>query len=157
VFWSADLDTAMALQAAGRFAPLPDGDYGRPPSMVDPDHRWVASSAVARVIIYDPDRVHESDVPAKVLDLIRPEVARQLVLADPARGNAAWHAAALFAALGEPARARPYRDRCSRAARRWCAMRCGGAPCPAGSGDPRDRLDRQRPRLRGGRSQPKRW
>jgi iron(III) transport system substrate-binding protein len=109
VLWSADLDTAMALQAGGSFATLPGGDYGRPASMVDPDHRWVASSAVARVIVYDPDRVREADAPAKVVDLARPEVARQLILADPTRGNAAWHAAALFAALGEPRARELYR------------------------------------------------
>ena len=50
VFWSADLETAMALLGAGTFGALPDGNYGRPPSMVDPQHRWLATSAVARVI-----------------------------------------------------------------------------------------------------------
>ena len=69
--------------------------------MVDPQHRWVATSAVARVIAFDPERVNDAEAPNTIADLARPDVARRLVLADPTRGAAAWHAAALFALLGD--------------------------------------------------------
>lgn len=97
VVWSSDLNSATA----GGLAPLPGGDYGRPPSMVDPQQRWVAASAVARAIVFDPSKVSDDEAPTKITDLARPDIARRLVLADPRRGDAAWQAAALFSALGE--------------------------------------------------------
>lgn len=113
VVWSSDPDASAGLD----LAPLPGGDYGRPPSMVGPEHRWIAASAVARVLVYDPARVSEDEAPITVMDLARPAAARRLVMADPARGDASWYAAALFGALGEPRARALYRDMVANGAR----------------------------------------
>ena len=100
--WDRTPETVQQLAARGAAGTLPGTDgYGRPPSMVDPERHWIATSAVARAFVYDPARVADADAPTAMLDLSRPAIARQLVLADPAHGDAAWHAAALFAVLGE--------------------------------------------------------
>ena len=106
VVWSKDPATAMALN----LAPLPERDYGRPASMIGPERRWIATSAVARVIVYNPDKVSEDEAPTSVTQLDRPNVAQRLVMADPTRGAAAWYAAALFTALGEKRAAALYHD-----------------------------------------------
>jgi ABC-type Fe3+ transport system substrate-binding protein len=97
VVWSADLSSALALPLTA----LPAGNYGRPSSMVGAEHRWVAASAVARVIIFDPNQVSDDAAPTRITELARQDIASRLVLADPRRGDAAWQAAALFGALGE--------------------------------------------------------
>jgi ABC-type Fe3+ transport system substrate-binding protein len=106
VVWSADLSAALALP----LSQLPGGDYGRSPSMVDPERRWVAASAVTRVIVFDPAQVSDEAAPTKTAELARPDIARRLVLADPRHGDASWHAAALFAALGERRALELYRE-----------------------------------------------
>jgi ABC-type Fe3+ transport system substrate-binding protein len=102
LLWERDPEVVLQLAARGALAALPGrNDYGRSPSMIDPARRWVATSAVARALVYDPARVADGDAPTQILHLSRPDTARQLVLADPSRGAAAWQAAALFGALGE--------------------------------------------------------
>jgi iron(III) transport system substrate-binding protein len=102
VLWQRDPELVLELAARGALATLPgDSTYGRPASMVDPHRQWIAASAVARALLYDPQRVAEADAPTRISQLSRPELGRQLVLADPAHGSAAWHAAALFTALGQ--------------------------------------------------------
>lgn len=100
--WEHNPEPVMELAASGALATLPgDGSYGRPASMIDPARRWIAASAVARTFVYDPARVVDADAPTRIEQLARADVASQIVLADPTRGAATWHAAALFAALGE--------------------------------------------------------
>jgi ABC-type Fe3+ transport system substrate-binding protein len=101
LLWMRDPEPALRAAARHELAALPGGNYGRPAALIDPARHWIAVSATARVLVYDPQRIAENDVPTKLLDLARPDVARQLVLADPAQGAGAWHAAALMATLGE--------------------------------------------------------
>jgi ABC-type Fe3+ transport system substrate-binding protein len=102
VLWANDPENVLQLAAAGELAPLPEAAVGdRKPPLVDPERRWAAAAAIGRVIVYDPERVPDDASPTHVLDLAKPELARQLVLADPTRGAAVWHAAALCARLGD--------------------------------------------------------
>jgi len=101
VLWMRDPEPALRAAARHELAPLPGGDYSRPAAMVDPARHWIAVSAIARVLVYDPARMNDRDVPSHVLELSRPDVARRLILADPTRGAGAWHAAALIGAVGE--------------------------------------------------------
>jgi ABC-type Fe3+ transport system substrate-binding protein len=102
VIWDRDPERVLRDAAAGELAPLPASvTAGRQPPLVDPQRRWAAVAAIGRVIVYDPDRLADEASPTHVLDLARPENARQLVLADPSRGDGLWHAAALFAGLGD--------------------------------------------------------
>lgn len=102
VIWDRDPEQVLRDAAAGELAPLSEAiAAARKPPLVDPERRWAAASAVGRVIVYDPDRLNDDASPTHILDLARPENARQLVLADPTRGSALWHATALFARLGD--------------------------------------------------------
>jgi iron(III) transport system substrate-binding protein len=111
LLWERDPEVVLQLAARGGLATLPGhGDYGRSPSMIDPARRWVATSAVARALVYDPSRIADADAPTRLQQLTQPETASQLVLADPTRGAASWQAAALFAVLGETRALEFYRD-----------------------------------------------
>lgn len=102
VLWDPDPERAVRQAAAGELAALPQAIVAaRTPPLVDPTGRWAAASAIGRVIVYDPERLPDDASPTHVLDLARPELARQLVLAEPTRGPALWHAAALCARLGD--------------------------------------------------------
>jgi ABC-type Fe3+ transport system substrate-binding protein len=104
VLWDADPAGAVRRAAAGGLAPLPQAiAAARKPPLVDPAGRWAAAAAIGRVIVYDPQRLPDDASPTHVLDLARPELARQLVLADPTQGTALWHAAALCARRGDTA------------------------------------------------------
>ncbi len=104
LLWDSDPQRVLALAAAGELAPLPETEAAdRPASLVDARRRWAATDAVARVLVYDPERIAEASAPTRVAALADAAQARQLVLADPARGAAAWHAAALFDRLGDEA------------------------------------------------------
>jgi ABC-type Fe3+ transport system substrate-binding protein len=110
VVWDRSPEAVLNLVARGAMAALPgEGDYGRPPSMIDPARHWIAMSAVARAFLYDPARIDEAEAPTHIEQLARPEIASRLVVADPTRGAAAWHAAALFATLGEARTVELYR------------------------------------------------
>src|SRR4051812_8564038 len=102
VLWDLDPERVLRSAAAGELAPLAESvAAARKPPLVDPERRWAAASAIGRVIVYDPERLPDDASPTHILDLRRPELARQLVLADPTRGAASWHAAALCARLGD--------------------------------------------------------
>ena len=102
VVWTNDPEPVLRRAAAGELAPLSEATVGaRTPPLADPQRRWAAAAAIGRVIVYDPARLSDDASPTHVLDLARPELARQLVLAAPTRGAALWHAAALCARLGE--------------------------------------------------------
>lgn len=101
VLWQRDPETVLRLAADGALAPLPAEAIGaRPAMLVDRQRRWAASAAVARVLIYDPQQLADTEAPTRVLDLARPAMAARLLLADPAAGTAVWHAAALCTRLG---------------------------------------------------------
>ena len=102
VLWANDPERVLRRAAAGELAPLPAAAAGeRPAPLADPQRRWAAVAAVGRVIVYDPERLSDDASPTHVLDLARPELARQLVMSEPTRGTALWHAAALSVGLGD--------------------------------------------------------
>lgn len=109
--WAVDPEAVMRQAAAGELAPLPAAALGeRRPPLADPERRWAAVAAVGRVIVSDPERLADADAPTRVRDLARPDLSRQLVLADPTRGAALWHAVALCARLGESSGIAFFRD-----------------------------------------------
>lgn len=102
LLWLADPEEVMRRAAAGALAPLPAAAIGdRRPPLIDPQRRWAATASVGRVFVYDPERLPEAEAPTRVRDLARPALTRQLVVADPGRGAALWHVAALCARMGE--------------------------------------------------------
>ncbi len=130
VLWERDPLRPLRLARAGKLAQLPVAlTAAAPPGFVDPDGRWIAVVARARVIAYDRDKVSADDAPTSVLQLAEPKWAARLVLATPNDGSSALHAAALFAALGTERGVSFYR-----------ALRDGGALLVASDEAARDAL-----------------
>jgi iron(III) transport system substrate-binding protein len=88
VFFGQDAGALGALSAAGLLAPLP-GDVVAPlPERYRAaDSTWVATSARARVVAYNPGKVAEADLPATVDALLAPRWAGRLGYAP---SNASW-------------------------------------------------------------------
>lgn len=102
VLWERDLGVVLQAAARGELAPIDGGTPERIAAMVGAERLWVGLSGIVRVLVYDPERIAEEAAPTRLAELARPELARQLVLADPTRGSGLWTAAALMQALGTP-------------------------------------------------------
>lgn len=74
VFFAQDAGALGAVAKKGMFAPLPDDVAGQVPQVYKaPGNEWVGVTARSRVLVYNPDLVPASDLPASVFDLTRPE------------------------------------------------------------------------------------
>lgn len=101
VLWERDLEPILQLAAGGKLAPVDASSADRITAMVGGQDQWIGLSGIARVILYDPEKIPEADAPTHLLDVAKPENARRLAIADPTRGSAAWSAAALAETVGE--------------------------------------------------------
>ncbi|WP_308259379.1 extracellular solute-binding protein [Pseudonocardia sp. H11422] len=88
VFFGQDAGALGALGGAGLLAPLP-ADVIEPalPRYRASDSTWVATSARARVITYNPDLVPEADLPRSLDDLLDPKWKGRIAYAP---SNASW-------------------------------------------------------------------
>jgi iron(III) transport system substrate-binding protein len=69
IFFSQDAGALGALEKDGRLSQLPEGITGEVDSRFrSRTGRWVATSARARVIAYNTDRVQRSELPRSILD-----------------------------------------------------------------------------------------
>lgn len=102
VFWSGDPVRAAILKRRGVSAPYrsPEAE-GLPARFSDPAGHWTGFSARARVLIYNRNLVPRERAPASVLDLLDPRFKGRCCIANPLFGTTSFHAAALFAVLGE--------------------------------------------------------
>lgn len=70
LFFAQDAGALGALSKAGRFRKLPDDIINKVPvSFRSPQNLWVGTSGRARVLIYNPDRIQESDLPDDIMEL----------------------------------------------------------------------------------------
>ena len=73
VFWSGDPVRAAILKAKNVSAPYRSPlAEGLPAQFSDPAGHWTGFSARARVIIYNRELVPEEQIPASVMDLLKP-------------------------------------------------------------------------------------
>lgn len=90
LFFSQDGGALGALGSAGLLAELPTEVLDRVPEEYRADDgTWVATSARARVIAYDPAQVSEADLPETFADLVDPALAGNVGYAPT---NASFHA-----------------------------------------------------------------
>ena len=90
LFFSQDGGALGALGGAGLLAELPAEVLDLVPAKYQADDgTWVATSARARVVAYDPTQVTEADLPTSVDDLVDPTLSGQVGFAPT---NASWHA-----------------------------------------------------------------
>ncbi|WP_436500558.1 iron ABC transporter substrate-binding protein [Actinokineospora sp. HUAS TT18] len=90
VFFSQDAGALGALESAGRLDKLPQGVLdAAAPQWRSAEGNWVATSLRTRVVVYDPDKVTEADLPKGIDDLLDPKWKGKVGFAP---SNASWQA-----------------------------------------------------------------
>jgi len=98
VFWSSEVFMTIELADEGVLAPfVSDAIADWPQQHRDPENRWYGFGARARVIVYAPSRLHESEVPETWLGLVEPKWAGRIAMADPRFGTTGGHLGAMRA------------------------------------------------------------
>ena len=108
VFWSNELAQLVQLGQLGLLAPY-DSPAARdlPARFRDPEHRWTAFAARARVLIVNEELLPDRAAwPTSYRDLVDPKWKGRCAVAKPVTGTTLTHFAALRQALGEPEFAR---------------------------------------------------
>lgn len=102
VFWSNEPVRTLVLKSRGVLAPYKSSNAdGIPGTFKDPESYWTGFSARSRVIAYNTNLVKAEEAPKSVLDLTEPKWKGQVAVADPRFGSTSFHAAALYAELGD--------------------------------------------------------
>lgn len=87
LFFAQDAGALGALALRGRLDPMPAHLAAKvAPRFRSPDQEWIGLSGRARVLIYDPERVAESDLPRQLMELCDPEWRGRIGWA-PANGS----------------------------------------------------------------------
>ena len=74
VFVTENSPSVQVVADAGLFSPLDKDTLAQVPEQYRPSSdEWVGFAARSTVLAYNPDMVHESDLPASMLDLAKPE------------------------------------------------------------------------------------
>ena len=96
VFWNNEIAHTIALAEEGRLASY-DSPSARdiPAAFRDPQHRWTAFAARARVLIVNTELADPAELTG-LADLLAPEWKGQTAMARPRTGTTLTHAAALF-------------------------------------------------------------
>lgn len=104
VFWSNEPVRTLVLKQRGVLAPYTSlNAEGIAPIFRDPEGYWTGFSARIRVIVYNTDMVGPEEAPNSIFDLTAPKWKGRIAIADPRFGSTAFHAAALYAELGDEA------------------------------------------------------
>ncbi|MHC4992282.1 MAG: extracellular solute-binding protein, partial [Planctomycetota bacterium] len=98
VFWSSEVLQTIKLAGVGILEThRSETTRAWPEAWRDPDDRWFAFAARARVIAYAPDRIDPAELPRSWMDLTDPAWSGRLVMADPRFGTTGTHLAAMKA------------------------------------------------------------
>ena len=102
VFWSNEPVRTLVLKSRGVLSPYksPSAE-GIDETFRDPEGYWTGFSARLRVIVYNTRLVKPEEAPKSVFDLADPKWKGQVAMADPRFGSTSFHAAALYAELGD--------------------------------------------------------
>ncbi|MFO0828784.1 MAG: extracellular solute-binding protein [Phycisphaerales bacterium] len=98
VFWSSEIAQTIALTREGVFETMHSPALDSwPAAFRDPEGRWYAFAARARVIAYSTDRVSPDDVPKTWMALVRERWRGRVAMADPRFGTTRTHMGAMRA------------------------------------------------------------
>ena len=107
VLWNHEILHTLRLEKLGLLAPF-ESVLGQefPAEYRSPTGHWYGLAARARVLLVNTDRVHDTERPTTIEDLVDPRRRRRGGLARPLRGTTATHVACLFVAWGDERAAR---------------------------------------------------
>jgi iron(III) transport system substrate-binding protein len=101
IYYGQDAGALGALAAAGRLAPLPDDVLNQvDPRFRSPDGLWVGTSGRARVVVYNTQKLSETDLPDDIFGFCAPEWQGRLGWA-PTNGSFQAFVTALRVVEGE--------------------------------------------------------
>ncbi len=101
VFWNNELAHTVRLAKSGLLEPYDSPSAaGIPKQWRDPQHRWTAFAARARVLLVNRELIDPSRV-RSIEDLLMPELAGKTCMARPLTGTTLTHAGAWYQVLGE--------------------------------------------------------
>ena len=102
VFWNSEVARTIQLARRGVLAPYESPSASDIPGAFR-GAVWTGFAARARIIIYNKERVAESELPRSIWDLTRESFRGEAGIAMPLAGTTATHAGALFSVLGRGA------------------------------------------------------
>jgi len=101
VFWSSEGIGMIMLESAGCLAQhVSEASMDWPEQWRSPDGRWYAFSPRPRVLVFDPEMVSATALPATWIDLQDPRWRNQIAVADPRFGTTGGHLAAMRSWMG---------------------------------------------------------
>ncbi|MFQ5590770.1 MAG: ABC transporter substrate-binding protein [Phycisphaerae bacterium] len=101
VFWSSELFNTIRLARQGLLEPyVSPAAADIPERFRDPQHRWTALAARARVLAFDPQRISRDKIPTSWKELASPAHVKTAVMANPLFGTTRGHVAAMAAMWG---------------------------------------------------------
>ncbi len=103
VFWSSELFNTILLARQGLLQPYDSPAAADIPGRFkDPQHRWTALAARARVLAFDPGAIAPGSggIPTRWEQLAAPEFVSRIALGNPLFGTTRGHVAAMFALWG---------------------------------------------------------
>jgi len=102
VFWNNEMIRSILLKEKGILQPYCSPNAKDIPSFFkDEDCYWTGFAARARVIIYNIQKINESEAPSSIYDFINPKWKGKACIANPILGSTSTHIASLFALLGK--------------------------------------------------------
>jgi iron(III) transport system substrate-binding protein len=111
VYWNNELVNTILLARQGLLASYKSPSAEAiPPAFADPQGRWTAFGARARVFLVNTDLVAEEDTPDSWKDFLDPKWRGKAGISAPTGGTTATHAASLFELWGETKAMKFYRD-----------------------------------------------
>lgn len=111
VFWSNEPVRTLVLKQRGVLATyISPNAEGIPATFKDREGYWTGFSARIRVIVYNTRLVGPEEAPKSLFDLTDPKWEGQIAIADPRFGSTSFHAAALYAELGDEKADEFFRD-----------------------------------------------
>ena len=111
VFWNNEILNTLRLREKGLLAPFRPGHAGElPATFRAKDETWYGFAARARILLVNTELVAKADRPKGIRDLLDPRWKGKVGIAKPLFGTTATHAACLFAAWGDEAAMRFFRD-----------------------------------------------
>ncbi len=103
VFWSGDPVRPFVLIKRGLVEPYASPNAAAIPSAFrSPEGLWTGSSARARILLVNKNRVGSGEAPRSIRDLVSARWKGKCAMANPLFGTTTMHVAALFSAWGAP-------------------------------------------------------